>query len=203
MGFKVRNEFTPLEAVEQQGKPKPLTGFTLIELIMAIAIIGILAVSGEFLMAYLVKNSIYIPSKMNMDMLGNDLLNIMIEGDSQAKGLRFARSVTAIPSSSSITFINQDNQTISYQLTSSKVNRTIGAGSPAVIPYYASGAGISVSGKSGNLFTFYDANETATAVAANVRRVQVDFTAQTGTGSYANWEGQTSQSSSAEVNKFQ
>lgn len=71
-------------------------GFTFIELIMVIAIIGILAGAGAWIMVYTVKNSVFIPNQLGMDKLATDALNVMVEGDAQAKGLRFSREITAI-----------------------------------------------------------------------------------------------------------
>jgi len=64
--------------------------------------------------------------------------------------------------------------------------------------YYLS-TGITATGS----FTYYDASEVITATPANVRRIEIVLTAQTGTGSYNNWEGQSIQRSSIAVKKYQ
>lgn len=178
--------------------------FTLIELVMVIVIIGVLSVSGAWLMTYFVRNSVYIPNQLNTDMAASDALKIMIEGDSQAKGLRFSRIIDAIPDNYRITFTNQDDQSISYRLdtATNTLYRSINAGAQARIPYYAV-SGVGIVGKSGALFTYYDANEDVTAVAANVRRIAIHLIASTGSGSYNDWQGQSGQGSSIAVKKFQ
>jgi len=183
---------------------KQSNAFTLIELIMVIAIIGVLSVSGAWLMVYFVQNSTYIPNQLNTDMLATDALKIMIEGDSRAKGLRFSQLISAIPSNNQITFTNQDSQSIGYRLDTSAniLYRSISGGAEAQIPYYAT-SGVSIAGKDGALFTYYDTNETGTAVAANVRRIAINLIVKTGSGSYNDWQGQSSQGSSIAVKKFQ
>jgi prepilin-type N-terminal cleavage/methylation domain-containing protein len=179
-------------------------GFTLIEVIVVMAIIAVLAVPGAWLMTYLVKNSVFIPNKLNMDMVSSDALRIMIEGDSQAKGLRFSRAISSIPNTNQITFVNQDSQTIIYRLDTgtSRLYRSISGGAEALVPYYVA-SGISISGKSGTFFSYYDSSDSPTSVPASVCRVAVTIIAKTGTGSYADWQGQSEQVSSVAVDRYQ
>jgi prepilin-type N-terminal cleavage/methylation domain-containing protein len=177
-------------------------GFTLIELIMVMAIIGILAGSGAWLMAYTIKNSVFIPNQLNMDKLVKDALDIMIEGDSQAKGLRFCKVISAI-AADQITFTNQDDLPIIYHwnTTSNKLFRSINGAAEAALPYYSSLAGITMTGKSGALFTYYDSAfpEAVTANPANVRRIRIILIAKTGTGLYNDWQGSSEQATSIAV----
>lgn len=179
-------------------------GFTLIELVMMMAIIGILAGSGTYLMLYLVQNSVFLPNKMNMDMLAAEAVEIMVDGDKQAKGLRFSRAVSAIQDYQ-VTFINQDAQNIVYRLDTptNKLYRSINGAAETAIPYYANPAGINMEGKNNRLFTYYDASEVVTANPANVRWMTMTLIAKTGSGSSANWQGQSEQSVSIAVKKFQ
>lgn len=167
-------------------------------------IIGVLSVSGAWLMVYFVRDSVYIPNQLNTDMLASDALKIMIEGDSSTKGLRFSRVITAIPSAYQMTFTNQDSQSISYRMDTgtNKLYRSIDGAAEALIPYYTT-SGVSITGKSGALFNYYDASETVTAVAANVRRIAINLIASTGSGSFDDWQGQSGQGSSIAVKKFQ
>lgn len=178
-------------------------GFTLIELVMVIAIIGVLSVTGVFLMLYLVQNSVFIPNKLNMDMLASDALDIMIEGDASAKGLRFSMSITVVEDNQ-VTFKNQDSQIIRYRLdiNTSRLYRSISGGPEALLPYYLT-SGISIAGKNNVLFTYYDATDTPTTNPADVRRIKVTLIARTGSGSFADWQGQSEQSSSVAVSKFE
>jgi prepilin-type N-terminal cleavage/methylation domain-containing protein len=172
--------------------------FTLIELIMVMAIIGILAVAGAWIMTYFVENSVYIPNQLSADLTANEALKIMVEGDSTAKGLRFTQGVTAITSNNNFTFTNQTGQSINYTLNTGTnlLFRSINGGTAAQIPYYA---GVNIFGQSGSLFTYYDAGEVVTAVPANVRRIAINLIAQTGNGSFSSWQGQSTQSTSIAV----
>ena len=172
---------------------------------MVIAIIGVLAGAGAWIMVYTVKNSVFVPNQMNMDKLANDALDIMIEGDGQTHGLRFARVISAI-ASNQVTFINQDSVTIIYRWDTglNKLYRKIGTAAEVVMPAYASTlASVTLSGKSGTLFTYYDANEAVTATAANVRRIRMILIAKSGTGLYNDWEGQSEQASSVSIDRLQ
>jgi prepilin-type N-terminal cleavage/methylation domain-containing protein len=190
---------------------KQKKALTLVEVLMVIAIISILAVGGAYLMIYLLQNEVFIPNQMNMNMLASDALDIMIEGDNQAKGLRFSGKITAIDPYR-IDFTNQSAvpQAIYYRLDTgaNQLKRKIGAAGEAAFPYYGTASGISVTGKSGQLFTYYDASDNLITIfdaahAALVRRIAMTLIAKTGTGAYANWQGQSEQSSSVAVKKFQ
>ncbi|MBU0548186.1 MAG: prepilin-type N-terminal cleavage/methylation domain-containing protein [Candidatus Omnitrophica bacterium] len=179
-------------------------GFTFIELIMVIAIIGILAGAGAWIMVYTVKNSVFIPNQLGMDKLATDALNVMVEGDAQAKGLRFSREITAI-NAYRVDFIDGDGKTVYFRLDTgtNKLYRSINGAGEQAIPAYSSVSGLNLSGKSGALFTFYDAASAVTAAAANVRRIQIILIAKSGTGLYNDWQGQSEQASSVAVKKLQ
>lgn len=177
-------------------------GFTLIELVMVIAIVGVLSVSGAYLLMYLVQNGVFIPNQLNAVMLAADSLEVMIEGDSQYKGLRFSENISAI-AANQITFLNQDSQSIRYRLDTgtNKLYRSVNSSAEAPIPYYASGA-VNITGMNGTLFRYYDANETPTAVVNNVRLINITLVAATGSGSFQDWEGSSAQASAVAVKRF-
>lgn len=179
-------------------------GLTLIELIMVIAIIAILAASSSFIMAYTVKNSVFIPNQLGMDKLASDAIDIMVDGDAQAKGLRFSRTISAI-AANRVDFIDGDGKTVYFRLDTgtSKLYRSINGAAEANIPGYSSLAGLSLTGKSGTLFTYYDSANAVTAAAASVRRIQIILIAKSGTGLYNDWEGQSEQASSIAIKRLQ
>ena len=154
-------------------------------------------------MSYLIQSAIFIPNKLNMDMLASDALDAMIEGDGQAKGLRFSRSVTDIQPFE-ITFKNQDNQIINFQLDtfSNKLYRSID-GNPAVLmPYYIPSSGIGLTGNNGQMFLYYDSNDVITADPIEVRRIKISLMAMTGNGAFEQWQGKAELSSAIAVKRF-
>ncbi len=178
-------------------------GFTFIETVMAILIISVISLSGSLIMAPLLRNSVFIPNQLNMDMLGQEALDIMIEGDAGAKGLRFSKQIRGV-AANQVDFVNQDSKNIYYRLDTNrnKLYRSISGGPESPVPYYAV-SGINISGKNNALFTYYDSTNAVTNNPANVRRIQIVLIARTGSGSYADWQGRSEQSSSIKVSKFQ
>jgi len=175
-------------------------GFTLIELVMVILIVSLLSVAGLHLMRYVLQHSFYLPNQVQADLVAAEALEILVEGDSQAKGLRFCKVVTTA-SANQVVVTNQDDQTITYNLTGGALYRTIGSGSPVMIPYFKA-ADMALSGGGGSLFTYYDAAEVVTAVPANVRRINIDLIAKQGGGSSDKYEGLSEQGTSVKVNKY-
>jgi len=178
--------------------------FTLIELLMVMAIIGILAGSGAWLMSNTIKNSVFIPNQLNMDKLGKDALDIMVEGDSQAQGLRFSRAITAI-AVNRVDFVDGASRIVYFRwdTAANKLYRSISGGAEVALPYYSGLAGIAISGKTGTLFTYYDSADALTAIPANVRRIGIILIVKSGTGLYNDWEGLSEQTTSISVEKLQ
>lgn len=175
-------------------------GFTLIELVMIILLTGILAMSGYHLMNFVVGNTFFLPNQVQADLVAAEAMEILVEGDDQAKGLRFCKAVVTA-SANQIVVTNQDDQTITYNLSGGSLFRTIAPGAAVMIPYFKAGD-MTLSGVGGALFTYYDSAEAVTAIPANVRRIKIDLKAQNGTGSSDKYEGYSQQSSSVKVNKY-
>ncbi|MDD5226002.1 MAG: prepilin-type N-terminal cleavage/methylation domain-containing protein, partial [Candidatus Omnitrophica bacterium] len=120
---------------------KPTRGFTLIELVMVILITSVLALAGVHIMKLTIRNSFYLPNQVQADLVAAEALEIIVEGDSQAKGLRFCKAVS-IATATQIEVTNQgvltnlDSQTITYDLTGGILSRKIDTGTATKIPYF-------------------------------------------------------------------
>ena len=178
-------------------------GFTLIEIVMTILIASVLSVAGIDLMRFTIQNTFFLPNQVQADLVAAEALEIMVEGDSQAEGLRFSKAVTT-STASKVVVTNQDGVTITYELSGTTLYRTIGLTPPNVaapIPYYvASNMVISGGGTAGALFTYYTAPpEVETNNPTLVHRIRIDLIAQQGTGSVDKFQGRSAQSTAITV----
>lgn len=192
---------------------KPLTvrqsGFTIVELIMVMLIIGVLVSTGVFLMMHMMQNSVFLSNKLNAEMAGQDLMDTMIdgyqsEGYARVKGLRFSKEITAI-SANSITFVNTDNQNVQFAWDSlnKRINRFVNGGAAEKIPYYLpSDMYIDEAGTTA-VFIYYDANLSLTSNPADVRGVRITFRVRSGSGNFQDWQHRVDFLSGVAVKKFQ
>ena len=171
---------------------------------MTMAIIGVLATTAAWIMVSSVRNGVFLPNQLNMDKLADDALGTMIDGDGQAWGLRFCRNITNA-NATRLDFKNQDNVPVYYRFdnATNKLYRSINGGAEQFLPPYVPAAGVTFSGVSGAVFTYYDAGENPTNTPANVRRVKIALTVKSGTGLFADWQGQSEQASSVAVDRLQ
>jgi hypothetical protein len=170
------------------------------ELVMIILITSLLAVAGLHIMQFTVRNTFYLPNQVQADLVAAEALEILVEGDSTAKGLRFCKAVTTA-SANQVVVTNQDDETITYNLSGGSLYRTVDPGAPVMVPYFKAGD-MTLAGVGGSLFTYYDSAEAVTAVPANVRRIIINLIAQNGAGSSDKYEGYSQQSTSVKVNKY-
>lgn len=179
-----------------------LTGFTLIELVMVILITSLLSVAGVHIMQFVIRNSFYLPNQVQADLVAAEALEIIVEGDSTAHGLRFCKAVTTA-AANQVIVTNQDDQAISYRLdtVAGKLYRKIGLAAEVMIPYFMA-SDMELSGVGGSLFTYFDSADAVTVIPANVRRINIDLMAQNGTGSSDKYEGSSQQDTSVKVNKY-
>ncbi|MDI6759005.1 MAG: prepilin-type N-terminal cleavage/methylation domain-containing protein, partial [Candidatus Omnitrophota bacterium] len=183
-----------------------LTGFTLIELVITILLVGILVLAGSQIVISTIQSLVFVSNKARADSVASDIIDSMIKGVGLTKGLRFSRNITAIYDNSRIIFTNQDNQNIEYRLTDeNNIKWYINSSFQGYLPYYATQtSGINLAGKNNKLFTYYNASGSEiTSPVADVRRVEINLIVRTGSGNFSDWQGYSEQSSSVAVKKFQ
>ena len=184
-------------------------GFTFIELIMVIVIMAVLSGAGAFVLIHIVKNSIIIPNQLNVNMLASDVLDLMVEGDGQAKGLRFSREITRIRPRR-VDFINQDGQTVRYRFAPATgcILRRINSGSWQVIPYYWNNRAEFEAINTNIIFKYYNSSEVeipaiVSSNPATVRRLEISLRAKIRNNLYPNTITKSEQSTSVSVKKYQ
>jgi prepilin-type N-terminal cleavage/methylation domain-containing protein len=179
-------------------------GFSLIELVVIITIIGIILSVTSAILVSSIQGMVYLPNSLNMDMLAQDALDKIVDGDNLAGGLRFCKNITAF-SANSITFTDQNSKTVVITLDTgtNKLTRTINAVSDPTFLYYQGSSGIKVTtGRNGALFLYYDASESTPLIASNIRRIAVNLVAFTGSGTFANWQGSAEYTTSIRTPRF-
>jgi hypothetical protein len=140
-----------------------------------------------------------------MDFLAQDVLSKIVDGDQSAKGLRFSRNLTAV-NPNNLTYTDQDGRSVVILLNTgtNRISRSINGSADNNFAYYAATGESQIAvGRNGALFLYYDANNSTTATAANVRKIEVNFIARTTGGNYNNWEGSSEQSTAVYVPKYQ
>ena len=68
-------------------------GFTLVELIMTISLLGIMAAVSGSMIVSLMQMSVYAPRQTKAREVAQEALDVMIEGDSRVRGMRFSNKV--------------------------------------------------------------------------------------------------------------
>jgi len=149
---------TMLHHVREQG------GFTLAELLVVIAILGLM-LAGLVSVQMQGQDSYLIGSRrVEAQQNGRVALELMV------RELRSAQSVTAIPSATSMTFVDENGATIQYQLSGAVINRTIGGVTTPLI------GGVQTFALT--YFSAYDGSTntgTATGVAASVTLIRLQL----------------------------
>ena len=152
-------------------------GYTLIELIVVIVIVAAIAVLGVSLFYFFTDVFFIVPGEINVDIIVNNIFSTMIEGDDEAKGLRYAETIDTIEDNR-VVFTNEDGQSVEFKILDSKLKRSIDDGDEENVPYYIPDD-ISITGEDGTLFTYLDSAEAETGTAGDVRRIVIRINAAT------------------------
>ena len=95
-------------------------GFSLAELLIVVAVLGMMLAGITF--AQMQGQTSYLIGSRRVEAQQNGRVALEL----MARELRSAQSVTAIPSSTDMTFVDENGNTIQYSLSGSTLNRTTG-----------------------------------------------------------------------------
>ena len=193
-------------------------GLTLVELVIVLAISGIISVMTPILMWHGVKALVFLPRALTVNHVATEVAHQIIEGGVSTltgyptiRGLRFAarRSSTATAiwyaAANEIGFLNADGQYVVMRFDSGSgtVKRRVmpndscppGAGTEEFLPDQVQYQTYNVTIPAATLFRYYDRSATLVAApgcgsTAAIRRVQVVLTVQTGSGSFDQGDAQ-------------
>jgi len=161
---------------------------TLIELIITILILVVIGSAGVAFFIPMMHLFFYSPSQLMVDNVAQDLASIIIEGDNNAKGLRFSKSITSADEDE-ITFTNTDNDTIVYRwdATEEKVFRNINSTGESAIPYsYYKNVILKGSASDSEIFQYYDSSASKIAVpvasVSSIESIRMNLIIQAGPG---------------------
>lgn len=194
-------------------------GTTLIEAIMLIVTLGIIGVTVVGVIIFFVQLFLYSPRQLDTQKIGQELTNIMVEGNQDIRGIRYARSVIDA-SSQQFSYqygypTTEDGQAVRfrwnpedkhiYRSTSSDNGATWSTEN--VIPYYMPSTVI-IDGKDtpSVIFTYKKANNvdwvSGVDVVSSIRRMIISINLKTGTGSFSAFQGSSNITSSVEIKGF-
>ena len=204
-------------------------GVTLVEVVIVIAVAAILGTAFASVMVPMMNFYFYYPQSSRVNNAGADVLQIILEGDEKARGLRFASIPCTLPAGGSsrisvatattLTYhhamtdacgnggTNSNSVALAYNAGSQTVTRSINGAAAAVIPYYATAAsGIQINPPSGiNFFRYFDAAGTdlgAAPAVGSIRRVDVTLIASSGTGLVKHSAGQIKLKAGADIHQI-
>ncbi len=196
------------------------------ELIVTISVISIIAAASAGIIIYLLQLFIYLPRQTTARRVVHEVIDIMTEGESSRRGMRYAAQIQEA-SSTQFRYIfgypgNADKRSMRLRLDQSKIRRSYTAfgdpvtgpgssyGGEEVVPYYAAGS-ISVAGSQSNpnrIFTYFTADgaqlpdPVPTDQLSTIGRVKIDITATTGTGLFQNWDSSFATTSGVEIREY-
>lgn len=137
-------------------KKKTSAGFTLLELVLVILILGILGTAGSVMLAQGIETYYTSQGSSQADWQGRLALERM------ARDIRTVRSAADITtaSASQFQFTDVNNNSVNYTLSGTNLNR---------------GSDVLAEGVSTLTFTYWDNNALVTAVLANIRYVGIQL----------------------------
>ncbi len=182
--------------------------FSLIEVVITILVLTVIGATTAAFFMPMINLFFYSPSQLTVNNTAQELLNILIEGDNQAKGLRFTKSITSADKDD-ITFINQDNDTVRYRWDSltNRIYRKINSQAETLVPssYYGD---ITVKGEPSDseVFQYYDATLSKLSVPVadetGIETIRIDLIFKAGSGNVKENKGKISVKAGVDIKQF-
>ena len=188
---------------------------TFIELIVTMLILTIIGSASVAFFVPVANILFYSPSQLMVDQTAQELISILVEGDNQAKGLRFTKSIT-IADKDYIIFETWDNDIVQYKwdATEKRIYRKINRQGEALVPasYYLVPASyygdITVIGQSSDaeIFQYYDVSASKLSVPVSdetdIEAIRMDLTLVAGSGIVKEHKGRIDVKSGVDIKQF-
>lgn len=141
---------------------------TLVELIITMVVVGIISVSAAAFFIPMANLFFYLPSQLMVEQTAQTVIDIIVEGDRDAEGLRYAKSIESADEDE-LTFVTSGGDTVNYSwdATERRIYRNINIQGERLIPYSYYG-GIIVKGASSDSEIFQYYNSSASKMQAPV-----------------------------------
>ena len=184
---------------------------TIIELVVTILILTIIGSASVAFFVPVANILFYSPSQLMVDQTAQELISILVEGDNQARGLRFTKSISADADADEddITFVTWDDDTVRYRwdVTEERIYRDINSQGEVLVPasYYGD---ITVTGQSSDpeIFQYYDASASKLSVPVsdetNIEAIRMDLTLVAGSGIVKEHKGRIDVKSGVDIKQF-
>lgn len=183
-------------------------GFTIIEMIAVILLLAILAVAFSGIFFQVFNISMFLPKSANVNLVAQEIIDTVFEGDPEANGLRFASSII-LADENEVTYntFNDEEVDIRYDASDERVYRSIDGGAEIAVPYFSSNA-MDVKGQSAQstIFKYYDGSSTELSVPVSdpteIAYVRVDIIVETGSGVVKEFDSRIEITGGCEIHQY-
>lgn len=194
-------------------------GVTLVESVITLVIVAIIGATIAGAVIFFVQLFMYSPRQLDTQKIGQEIAQTIIEGTSNARGIRYARNILDASSTQvSYTYgypTNDERIAVRFRWDSATkhFHRSLSSDGGAtwsaesLFPYYISNA-TTIDGKdtASVIFTYKKANDanwvSGTDAPSTIRRVIISINLKTGGGSFSSFEGSKNFTCSAEIKGF-
>lgn len=183
-------------------------GFTLPELIVIITLVAVIAAVAVTVFISLIRLFVLIPKETRVRLIASQIQDIMLEGDGEARGLRFASSLSTVDGNEvAFGYETEGGEAVSvafrWDSDAEKIYRQVDEGGEVAIPYdFGSEVGVKTKDAAPAVFTYFDENGQSTTIPASVERIEVNFSVETGSGDFSAWDAAFDLSSGVDVKQF-